>query len=198
MATKSTAQIILASVSPRREQLLRAMGLQFTVVAPAAANELLEGGTPETLAVTNAKNKAAPVADRFSDALVIGADTIVALGDRVFGKPANSDEAAAMLERLAGRPHDVFTGVCLLQRDRGIEVCFCERTRVWMRALTRRQIEEYLSKIDPLDKAGGYAVQEYGDTIIERIEGSLHNVMGLPTERLGMELERLGLAAAAG
>src|SRR2546428_13737369 len=108
--------IILASTSPRREQLLRAMGLRFRVVLPANVEEALSGATPDVLAMHNAQRKARAVAGRHRDALVIGADTIVVLGDEVFGKPRDLLDAAAILERLAGRRHKVITGVCLSHR----------------------------------------------------------------------------------
>jgi septum formation protein len=173
---------ILASASPRREQLLREMGLAFTIVRPDDVEELESGLAPEVLATHNAQCKARAVAGRHREALVIGADTIVVLDGKVYGKPKGMAEAVRMLGQLAGKAHDVFTGVCLIQRGR--EMAFCERTRVWMKALTPPQIVEYFAKVNPLDKAGAYAAQEHGDTIIERIEGSFSNVMGLPVERL--------------
>jgi len=181
--------LILASASPRREQLLREMGLAFAIVRPDDVEELASGLAPEALASHNAQRKARAVAGRHREALVLGADTIVVLDGVVYGKPRDKAEAVRMLGRLAGRAHDVFTGVCLVQRARGFETTFCERTRVWMKALTPPEIAEYFLKVNPLDKAGAYAAQEHGDTIIARIEGSFSNVMGLPVERLRQALE---------
>ena len=181
--------LILASASPRREQLLREMGLAFAIVRPDDVEELASGLAPEALASHNAQRKARAVAGRHREALVLGADTIVVLDGVVYGKPRDKAEAVRMLGRLAGRAHDVFTGVCLVQRARGFETTFCERTRVWMKALTLPEIGEYFVKVNPLDKAGAYAAQEHGDTIIARIEGSFSNVMGLPVERLRTALE---------
>jgi len=186
-------QIILASASPRREQLLREMGVRFAVIRPDGVEEMLGGAAPEVLALQNAQRKARAVAGRHPDALVIGADTIVVLGGEIFGKPRDLDEAVAMLERLAGRQHVVLTGVCLIHRALDTELTFCESTRVWMRSLAREQIAAYLAKINPLDKAGAYAAQEHGETIIERIEGSFSNVMGLPVERVRATLETLDI-----
>jgi len=180
---------ILASASPRREQLLREMGLAFAVVRPDTVEELASGLAPEALASHNAQRKARAVAGRHREVLVLGADTIVVLDGVVYGKPRDMAEAVRMLGQLAGRAHDVFTGVCLVQRARGFETTFCERTRVWMKALTPLEIAEYFLKVNPLDKAGAYAAQEHGDTIIARIEGSFSNVMGLPVERLRQALE---------
>ncbi len=176
--------LILASGSPRREQLLREMGLRFVVVRPDDVEELEGGLAPEVLAVHNAQRKARAVAGTRRDALVLGADTIVVLDGVVYGKPRDMAEAEAMLGRLAGRVHEVFTGVCLVCRVRGVEKSFWDRTRVWMKTLSASEIKEYFQKVNPLDKAGAYAAQEHGGTIIERIEGSFSNVMGLPVERL--------------
>ena len=184
-------QIILASASPRREQLLREMGLRFTVVCPDSVEELFTGAIPEVLAVRNAQCKARAVAERHRAALVIGADTVVVLAGKLFGKPRNPAEAGRMLARLAGRQHEVFTGVCLVHRARNVEATFCDGTKVWMKPLTPAEIRAYHAKINPLDKAGAYAAQEHGDTIIERIDGSFSNVMGLPVERLRAILEKL-------
>lgn len=186
-------QIILASVSPRRDQLLREMGLAFTVVRPDGVEELASGLLPEALASHNAQQKAQAVAGRHREALVLGADTIVVFDGVVYGKPRDMAGAVQMLGRLAGQAHEVFTGVCLVQRARGFETTFCDRTRVWMKALTATEIVEYFLKVNPLDKAGAYAAQEHGDTIIARIEGSFSNVMGLPVERLRSALESVAL-----
>jgi septum formation protein len=186
-------EIILASASPRREQLLRDMGLRFTVIRPDSVEEATHGAAPDVLVMQNAQRKARAVAGRHREALVIGADTEVVLGGVVFGKPRDLDDAVVMLGKLAGRRHDVFTGVCVIHRAFDTEITFAERTGVWMRAVTREQIREYFTKVNPLDKAGAYAAQEHGDLIIERIGGSFSNVMGLPVERLRATFEKLGI-----
>ena len=186
-------QIILASASPRREQLLREMGLRFIIVRPDGVEEELSGAAPGVLALQNAQRKARAVAGRHPDEMVIGADTMVVLDGRIFGKPRDREEAVTMLEQLVGRQHEVITGVCLLHRALDAELTLADTTRVWMRALDRVQIQDYLGKINPLDKAGAYAIQEHGGGIVERIEGSYSNVMGLPLERLRATLERLGM-----
>ncbi|MCS7049259.1 MAG: Maf family protein [Verrucomicrobiae bacterium] len=185
--------IILASASPRRQQLLRELGLRFRVVVPVGITEQVDGLPPATLAMENARRKAAAVAANHPEALVIGADTIVVQGTRIFGKPGSIEEADAMLCALAGHRHDVITGVCLIHRPFDLELLFHEVTAVWMRPLTEPQRREYLALINPLDKAGAYAIQEHGDRIIERIEGSYSNVVGLPIERLKASLEKLGI-----
>jgi septum formation protein len=190
-------QIILASTSPRREQLLREMGLTFTVVQPDDVEEATGGAAPDALVVQNAQRKARAVAARYPEAFVIGADTEVVLDGEIFGKPRDLDDAVGMLERLVGLEHEVITGVCLTHRALETEIRFFERTRVWMRPLNTEEIRDYLRKIRPLDKAGAYAIQEFGEGVVERIEGSYSNVMGLPVERVRATLEKLGIIDAA-
>ena len=186
-------EIILASASPRRELLLREMGLRFRVVQPTGVDEATGGAVPDVLAMQNAQRKAHAIAGRHGDALVIGADTIVVLAGVVLGKPRDLAEAETMLGRLAGHRHDVFTGVCVICRQRQVEITFAERTGVWMRALNQAQIRDYFAKVNPLDKAGAYGAQEFGELILERVAGSFSNVMGLPVERLRTTLEGLGM-----
>lgn len=185
--------IILASASPRRQQLFRELGLPFRVVEPVGVTEQLDGLPPVSLAMENAKRKACSVTALFPDALVIGADTLVVRGAQIFGKPSSLEEADAMLRELAGKRHEVITGVCLIHRPVDLELLFHEVTVVWMRPLTDAERQRYLGLINPLDKAGAYAIQEHGDRIIERIDGSYTNVVGLPIERLRASLEKLGL-----
>ena len=190
-------QIILASASPRREHLLREMGLRYTIVRPDDVEELLGGAAPDVVAMQNAQRKARAVAGRHPDSMVLGADTIVVLDGKIFGKPRDLEDALQMVGQLSGRRHEVITGVCLVHHALNTELIFAETTHVWMRPLTRPEIAEYLAKINPLDKAGAYAIQEHSGGIVERIEGSYHNVMGLPTERLAATLERIGMVFRA-
>lgn len=190
MSVLHKPEIILASASPRREFLLREMGLRFRIVQPTGVEEATGGAVPEILAVQNAQRKAQAIAGRHPDALIIGADTIVVLAGVVFGKPRDLPEAETMLGKLAGQRHDVFTGVGVIDRTR--EITFAERTGVWMRPLSGAQIRDYFTKVNPLDKAGAYGAQEFGELILERVEGSFSNVMGLPVERLRAVLEQLG------
>ncbi len=181
--------VILASRSPRRMELLRQIIPQFEVI-PSDAPEILDPARPAAeLAETNARAKAASVAQRFPEALVIGADTLVFLDDVVFGKPANLAEAERMLETLSGRTHQVVTGICLVEAALGREKAFSVITDVTFRKLSRREIGAYLRSIDPLDKAGAYAIQQNGDWIVEGTSGSYSNVVGLPLERLETELQ---------
>lgn len=187
-------EIILASTSPRRELLLREMGLRFTVIQPTGVEEATSGYAPDVLVMRNAQHKARAIAGRHRNALVIGADTEVVLDGVVFGKPRDLVDAEKMLGKLAGRRHDVLTGVCLVHRELDTEITFAERTGVSMRPLTTAQIRHYFTKVNPLDKAGAYGAQEFGELIIDRVDGSFSNVMGLPVERLRATLEKLGLA----
>ena len=168
--------------------MLRTLGLDFVVV-PSEATELCHPQlTARELCLANAHLKALAVAKRFPEDLVLGADTLVCLGTTLFGKPADRAEAARMLARLARRSHLVVTGVCLMHFGRRHERRFAVATMVAFRPLTPGQIRAYLTAINPLDKAGAYAIQEHGEAIIAGISGSYSNVVGLPLERLRAEL----------
>src|SRR5437762_6225046 len=181
-------RLILASASPRRAELLRGLGLRFHVVPSDAAEAHNEQLTARELCQLNAYRKARAVAKQVPDALVLGADTLVCLGTRLFGKPATLLEAEQMLQRLQGRTHQVVTGVCLIHLRRFRQKILAETTQVTFRRLNAKQIRYYLSAVDPLDKAGAYAIQEKGDLIVQEVAGSYSNVVGLPMERLKAEL----------
>ncbi|MFT4589190.1 MAG: septum formation protein [Limisphaerales bacterium] len=181
--------LILASASPRRAELLGYLGVDFTVI-PSAAEETADGHlTPEEICLLNAYRKARAVAKEHPDRLVLGADTIVCLGTTVFGKPASLAAARRTLNALQGVAHSVITGMCLIQWDSHRERVFCETTQVSFRELSAGQINRYLAAIDPLDKAGAYAIQDHGEMIVEQVSGSFTNVVGLPLGRLREELE---------
>lgn len=181
--------LILASQSPRRVELLRQIIPEFHV-APSYATELhdLSLGT-RRLCEVNAERKALSVAERYPDHLVLGADTLVFLDGDGLAKPADLDEAKTMLRRLSGRVHEVITGVCLVHQRAARMVLLAEVTHVKFLVLTDADIGEYLRRVEVLDKAGAYAVQEHGDLIIERVEGSFSNVVGLPVEAVRRVLE---------
>jgi len=182
------ASLILASASPRRTELLRQAGLHFTTV-PSPASELhSEHLTARELALLNAHRKARAVAKLHPDATVLGADTLVCLGSRVYGKPKDTAQASAMLTELQGRTHQVVTGICLVRLRDHRERLAAEVTDVRFRALGAEDIARYLALVHPLDKAGAYAIQEHGELIVEEITGSYTNVVGLPLERLRAEL----------
>ena len=171
--------VILASASPRRAALLREAGPEFASmqIMPSDADE---GADP----LENARLKAESIAAKNPRAIVIGADTVIRFGGETIGKPADLDDARAILAKLSGRTHDVVTGVCVRCLENDILVRFEEATHVTFRMLTPEAIEKYIKAVNVLDKAGAYAIQEHGDDIIQGIDGSLTNVIGLPVERL--------------
>jgi septum formation protein len=181
--------LILASNSPRRSELLRGLGVEFRVVPSDAREVHSEELTARELSQINAYRKARAVAKRFPDALVLAADTLVYLDAVPFGKPANLAEARGMLARLQGKTHEVVTGVCLTQLRNHRQKMFFESTEVTLHALGPEEIHNYLTRVNPLDKAGSYAIQEHGALIVREILGSFSNVVGLPMERLTAELE---------
>ncbi len=185
--------LILASASPRRRHLLAERGFHFKI-EPADVTELApEHLTPGEIVLFNARLKAAAVAAKHPGALVLGVDTLVACDTRIFGKPAHLVAALEMLRRLNGRAHEVFSGVWLSCLATGVERGFVEMTRVHFRHLAEPRLHEYLARIGPLDKAGAYAAQDDDGELIERVEGSFSNVIGLPMEALEPMLAELGV-----
>jgi septum formation protein len=184
--------LILASNSPRRSELLRQTGIEFRVI-PSDANELHHDQlTAREISQINAYRKARSVAKRFPDALVLGADTVVSIGVEIFGKPVNLEQAYEMLEKLQGHTHTVVTGVCLLHLRSHRQRIVSESTSVTFRQLDSIKIRKYLTQVNPLDKAGAYAIQEHGHELVERISGSHSNIVGLPMEKLSIELRSWG------
>jgi septum formation protein len=181
--------LILASASPRRAQLMRQLPWDFQIVPSEATEVSSDYLSAGELAQINAYRKARAVSKKYPDATVAGVDTVVALGARVFGKPANLDEAHQTLAFLQGQTHYVVTGVCLIHLRRHRQKVFCEQTEVTFRSLTLEEIRHYHSQVNPLDKAGAYGIQEHGEILVETISGSFTNVVGLPLERLRIELE---------
>jgi len=180
--------LILASSSPRRAELLRQLAFSFKVVH-SDLPEIHHGElTAREVSQINAYRKARSVAKKHPDALVLGADTLVYLGTVLFGKPKVLEEGYAMLEQLQGRTHQVVTAVCLLHLRSHRQRIFTETTSVTFKPLDAVTIRRYLTKVNPLDKAGAYAIQEEGELLVDRIFGSYTNVVGLPLERLKVEL----------
>lgn len=176
--------LILASQSPRRVDLLRQVVPEFGIVASfASESEDVTIGS-RRLCELNAERKALLVAERYPEHLILGADTLVFLDDRPLAKPADLDEARTMLGRLSGRIHEVITGVCLMHKSANRLRLFSEVTRVKFQVLDPTRIEEYLARVHVLDKAGGYAAQDHGHLILDTVEGSFSNVVGLPIESL--------------
>jgi septum formation protein len=178
--------IVLASASPRRRELLASAGWPFCV-QPAAIDETpLPRESPRSyvLRLARAKSRSIRPARPGKDTIVVGADTTVALGASILGKPASAAEAETMLRRLAGRRHEVFTGICLRQARSGREAAGVAVTHVWFRPLSPRQIAAYVATGEPGDKAGAYAIQGGAAAFVRRMEGSYANVVGLPLELL--------------
>jgi septum formation protein len=176
-------RVVLASASPRRRDLLESAGFEV-LVRPSSVEEFSEGLAPRALVLANAEMKAMEVAASTSGDLVLGADTIVVLDGEILGKPRDLAHAAEMLRRLSGRTHEVLTGVCMLRGGTVARCSFVESTCVAFRLLEEGMIGAYLQEINPLDKAGSYAAQEDRGRLIERIEGSMENVIGLPVVRV--------------
>ncbi|MFM8470730.1 MAG: Maf family protein [Limisphaerales bacterium] len=182
--------LILASASPRRAELLRGLGLDFTVITSPTEEAHHEDFTARELCLVNAYRKARAVAKQHPQALVLGADTLVYLGTTLYGKPGDLADARRMLRELSGHTHQVVTAVCLLHLAQHRCRLFAETTNVTFKALSEPQITAYLAAIQPLDKAGAYAIQDHGDQIVASINGSFSNVVGLPIERVKHELAR--------
>ena len=187
-AARKCPPLILASSSPRRAELLRQAGWEFKVVPSAALEIHHQELTARELAQINAYRKARAVAKKFPDALVLGADTLVFLDEQFFGKPSTLEEAYRMLEQLQGRTHQVVTAICLVHLRERWQRLVTDITAVTFRPLDAVSIRKYLTQVDPLDKAGAYAIQEHGDWIVEGIAGSFSNVVGLPMERVQVQL----------
>jgi septum formation protein len=180
--------LILASRSPRRREILARAGIPH-VVRPAEVDEsIADGEDPREYVRRLARTKAEAV-ESGPDDLVLGADTVVVVDREVLGKPADSDDARRMLARLAGREHEVLTGICL--RSRAILAEDTETTRVRFTGLSEAEIEEYIASGEPMDKAGAYAIQGLASKFIDRIEGCYFNVVGLPVAKLYMHLRRM-------
>lgn len=182
-------KIILASTSPRRHELLAQAGVKFEILAPGVEEIDPPGLSTQEIVLHHALSKAQTVSALHPHAVVIGADTLVALDGRVFGKPRDMEHARHMLAQLQGRTHSVFTGVVVLREDPRLHKAFVTETRVTFHALDAAAIDTYLSKIEPLDKAGAYAAQDHGRDIIASIDGFESNVIGLPIEELLLVLE---------
>lgn len=185
-------KIILASKSPRRQELLKGMGFDFEVKTKDVDEVYPENLIREEIPLFLCKLKANAFSQELNDnyTIVITADTIVWLNNEVLHKPKDFDDAIAILEKLSGNMHEVITGVCIQSLTKTI--IFYDESKVWFKKLTKEEIYYYVTNFKPYDKAGGYGIQEWiGYVAIEKIEGSFYNVMGLPTLRLFEELRKL-------
>ena len=187
-------RIILASASPRRLEILKNHGIE-PLVMPTQADESLPVGIEmedavRTLASVKARACYEEVKGdpKYSGHIIIGADTIV-WKDEIMGKPSDADDAFRMLDAIRGTSHYVATGVCLIETDTGSETVLCDVTTVWCKDYTDEDIKDYISRVEPYDKAGSYAIQGYFGRYIDHIDGDYENVVGLPYHRIAAKLE---------
>ena len=184
--------LILASASPRRQELLRQIGCEFRVFVSRAEELSASGVPPEKLATENARRKAEEAALRDTTGLpVLGADTVVAVDAAILGKPKDEEDAARMLRLLSGRKHFVYTGVALAYR--GETYTSVVQTAVWMDKMSDEEISAYIATGEPMDKAGAYAVQGIAAKFIPKIEGSFSNVVGLPLHEVKNLARKAGI-----
>ncbi len=183
--------ICLASSSPRRQQILKEMGLDFVVSHPVEFKEKLSGPDPEALVCHNALGKAMEVAEKYKDSIIVGCDTIVIYNNEILGKPLTTDNAHVMLMKLSGDYHTVLSGLAVVDTQRNRELVGCDRTEIKFKNLSEKEINDYVASGEPLDKAGAYGIQECGGEFVESIEGSFSNVVGLPKELLTKFLAEL-------
>ena len=183
----------MASASPRRKELLEQIGLQFEVEPSNYDEGIVAGSEPHETARRLSIGKARAAGEDHPNALIIAADTFVVIGDRILGKPHTDSEAREMLRALNGQAHSVITGFTILDTETGKVLSRSVETRVHMRKLTLKEIDSYIKSKEPLDKAGGYAIQGLGAVLVERIEGDYSNVVGLPLSALAESLREFGV-----
>lgn len=188
-------KLILASSSPRRQELLRNLQLQFEVQVSQADETVDPALSPEEVVQELAKRKAKAVALNQDQALVIGADTVVVLDGQILGKPRDPSDAISMLTRLQGRSHFVYSGIALIEVKKGNitrELTSFAKTEVWMRSMSPEKIKWYVDTKEPLDKAGAYGIQGFGACLIEKINGCYFNVVGMSLSLLDQMMEQMG------
>lgn len=188
-----SATLLLASASPRRRELLARLGVSFRVVTAEVTEHEDPLTNPREMVAHNAAIKAEWVAARHPDDLVLGADTTVSVDNHVLNKPADAAEARAMLRRLSGRTHTVYTGLAVRRQADHLRLDDVVASDVTFKPLTEDLISAYLARVHTLDKAGGYAIQEHGDLIIAGRSGSLSNIIGLPLNATKQILTQAGL-----
>ena len=176
-------EIILASASPRRREILKNTKLKFEVQKSDIEEVFLENESPESMVVRLAYEKAFDVAENNRDKLVIGADTIVVLGDEVLGKPKDEEEAFDMIQKLSNKTHRVITGISLIHLKKGIVVNDYQISYVTFKDLSEDSIKDYINTKESLDKAGGYGIQGYGALLVDSIQGDYFNIVGLPISK---------------
>ncbi|MEK7540947.1 MAG: Maf family protein [Patescibacteria group bacterium] len=186
-------KIILASQSPRRKELLLQIGLDFEIDPSNYEEDMTLKMNPAKLAEHLSLGKARDVAKRYKDAIVISADTIVAVGNEVFGKPKTPERAKYMLEKLSGRAHSIITGFTIIDTKSSKQISNSVETKVYFKNLSEQEIDSYIATGEPLDKGGGYAIQGKAALFVEKIEGDYFNIVGLPILSLSEELKKFGI-----
>ncbi len=186
-------KLVLASSSPRREELLKRLDLNFTIVPSKINENELSGLSPEILVQEIARAKAEEVAELVEDTVIIAADTVVVKDEKIIGKPKDKDDARKMLEYLQGKTHKVYSGIAVLSTTSGKTLVDVDYTDVYIRSMDEREINEYIATGEPLDKAGSYGIQGFGGIFIEKINGSYFTVMGLPIHKLALMLKKFNI-----
>ncbi|MBI4547379.1 MAG: septum formation inhibitor Maf [Ignavibacteriae bacterium] len=183
-------RLILASRSPRRQHLLRQLGLEFEVRESGVDEQYDSTLSPADYVRTLSAQKALALGKLVDDAIIIGADTIVVLNGKILGKPKDHDDAARMLHALSGQVHEVYTGFTLLDRPSDQRVSEVEITKVQFRTLSSKEIEQYITSGSPMDKAGAYGIQDdYGVVFVEKIDGCFYNVVGFPLAKFYVTIQ---------
>lgn len=185
--------LILASSSPRRKELLQTLGLSFTIQTSDVDESTSPDLSPQEVVEELALRKAREVASRLSEGIVLGSDTIVVLGEEILGKPQDEADAYRMLYALQGCEHTVYSGVALVDAATGSSEVAYSRTQVRIRPLTSDEIHAYIATKEPMDKAGSYAIQGIGSTLVEEIHGDYFTVVGLPLRLTAAMLSRFGI-----
>jgi len=186
-------EIILASASPRRKELLEKIGLRFEVEPSNCTEDITSGLQPHALARKISLEKARAVAGRHRNAIVIAADTFIVFGSQILGKPHTEIEARKMLEAISGKSHSVITGFSIIDTGKNKTLSRSVETKVYFRKLTLSEIDNYIKSKEPLDKAGAYAIHGLGAVFVDKIEGDYFNVVGLPLSALTEALKEFGI-----
>ena len=188
-------KLVLATVSPRRIEMLKKLGVVFQAVKSGFEEPgIRKGQKASDYVEMNAAGKVAAIVPEYEKALIVGADTVVVYRNRILGKPGGMAEAFDYLRLLNGRTHSVYTGMAVIDCENGRRLIAHEKTRVTFRTLSEKEMAGYLGRIDPMDKAGGYAIQDEGALIVRRVEGCYANVVGFPLARLENMLLEMGLS----
>ncbi len=186
-------KIILASKSPRRKELFGILGIPFVCEESNFEEDIEQTFPPRELACYLAQGKAQAVAPKHPNAIIIAADTLIALGNQVLGKPHTPEKAREMLQMMSGKSHSVITGYAILDTQTNKAVSRAVETKVYFRKLSAKEIENYVKTKQPLDKAGSYGIQGLGQLLIQKIEGDYSNVVGLPLSALAQDLKKFGV-----